>query len=1389
MFRNMNVNNINNGGGVGTLRMLPNDFATSSKLKKLDSLFGVQSNQIINSEVYTMMKDNSMFLLELSASSPGHTSLTTAGIHKRSSPSMPVVTESQLNQIAADLQKPCTSRANSDVPNRFNRGGHPFGSRGPSFSSSTPFANYRKTAENATSAISPELLWQAPESFACLESLGASSTTSQTPYTIFDLNSATEIDRPLSELSIDSIDRSTCPGTSAMTSSTTSAANQVSSLTRFHRSMSMGQGWPAQPTQAKYMPSGFDGSFGQNGGALSKVVMRRRNNSSCDDSGSFLLCNPSENLRKLVPDSICNGVVLKPKATVDSTVEGKPDHDPDFPFSRQDPSKYPQCSTNKPTPAEQRPKRVTTESRICLLTRPTIVFIMESHNLDKLRYSLKRNLRVSTCRIYSLQSLNWLMRSVTQTSCLHDLMWWFVTSLKPACPLVPAIDPSRPEGESSSSRNDDTIFEMALDHPVSHNQMCGKITLLLMQSFHTYLQSVADLTLLLPSGSALQQIAVQCFGIKFRQADHQFLHRSHVFGNISKILSRSDEQNEQNLLQQSQAGMLESMAPSVWTGGGETKVTSLIDLTGKFEVTVSSHQAMLQNLTDASTETFWESDDEERNKAKSIDITLNKPGYGCLVLCVHIDNSRDLQNKVSNVAMYAGTSLGDHVLVKTSELEATAPGGWICAPIRDAGHTHFRIELRGPENTLRVRQVKLLGIAIGAKGDVRSGLSSKLTNTNLIQQRNCETETLRVFRLITGQVFGKLILGASQEAASFSRANAGIDTSSTSLADSLDLREHMVGILFSRSKLSHLQKQVIVHIVHAIRKETQRAKEEWENLHAVMSEERSEGSSDNSRAPDTYCFEMLSMVLALSGSSVGRSYLSQQHGLLKDLLTLLHTGSDRVQRQVTSLLRRILPEIAPEVFANLLSVRTMPPVDYSIVHQSQTPFDMNRMGILDIFLIVIAKSLQLQTKTKSAQSTNKVSSSVKLSQCIDLNVCVLKEIPLADEGPGAELTIPKSASDLAEELMYDFGTTAKKNLNEYDLIRRRTAENHSNLNQRWFFRGSISPKQSENIIALIRDMAGGKFSEQWSVITKSAIAESIINLTRLDEVFRKYENCVKTGTLWLALASLCVLDKDHVDRLSSSRWSNTSDTRPLCANHDDGTSPAVIQCEVCGSLCGDCDRFLHLNRKTRNHIRTVCKEEEEAIRVELHESCGRTKLFWLLALADSKTMKAMVEFRDLSNANLTTGPLGAAVGRCRFCGVTGSSGLLAVGNVCADAQCQEHATDACVKTKSCGHPCGGVAGELKCLPCLQVVCHDMEVAALAGDGTTGLVGGPKLTQDADDMCMICFIEALSCAPAIQLECGHVFHYQCCRTVIKRRWNGPRIGFGFSQCPICKVYDL
>ena len=44
---------------------------------------------------------------------------------------------------------------------------------------------------------------------------------------------------------------------------------------------------------------------------------------------------------------------------------------------------------------------------------------------------------------------------------------------------------------------------------------------------------------------------------------------------------------------------------------------------------------------------------------------------------------------------------------------------------------------------------------------------------------------------------------------------------------------------------------------------------------------------------------------------------------------------------------------------------------------------------------------------------------------------------------------------------------------------------------------------------------------------------------------------------------------------------------PTCDNHDDGETVAIIVCDSCGNLCGDCDRFLHLHRRTKDHQRQV----------------------------------------------------------------------------------------------------------------------------------------------------------------------------------------------------------
>ncbi|XP_073711030.1 E3 ubiquitin-protein ligase MYCBP2 isoform X6 [Misgurnus anguillicaudatus] len=935
---------------------------------------------------------------------------------------------------------------------------------------------------------------------------------------------------------------------------------------------------------------------------------------------------------------------------------------------------------------------------------PVLAFVIQHHDLEGLEVAMKHALRKSACRVFAMEAFNWLLCNVTQTTSLHDILWHFVASLTPS-----PFEAEEEEDEESKGNKENLEQEKDLgvcEHPLSDILIAGEAAHPLPHTFHRLLQTISDLMMSLPSGSSLQQMALRCWSLKFKQSDHQFLHQSNVFHHINNILSKSDDGDSEESFNISVQSGYEAISQELCV------VTCLKDLTSVVDIKTSSRPAMIGSLTDGSTETFWESGDEDKNKTKSVTISCVK-GLNASYVSVHVDNSRDIGNKVTSMTFLCGKAVEDLCRIKQIDLDSRHMG-WVTSELPGGDHHVIKIELKGPENTLRVRQVKVLGWKEGESIKIAGQISASVA-----QQKNCEAETLRVFRLITSQVFGKLICGDAEPTPEQEEKNLLSSPEGEDKAPSdADLKEHMVGIIFSRSKLTNLQKQVCAHIVQAIRMEATRVREEWE--HAISSKENANSQpSDDDASSDAYCFELLSMVLALSGSNVGRQYLAQQLTLLQDLFSLLHTASPRVQRQVTSLLRRVLPEVTPMRLASVIGVKALPPADISDIIHSTEKGDWTKLGILDMFLGCIAKALTVQLKAKGTTIVGT-----------------------------AGMAAGKGVTTVTLPMIFNSS-----------YIRR--GESH------WWMKGSTPPQIAEIIIKLVKDMAAGHLSDAWSRVTKNAIAETIIALTKMEEEHRSPVRCIATTRLWLALASLCVLDQDHVDRLSSGRWMGKDGQQkqmPMCDNHDDGETAAIILCNACGNLCTDCDRFLHLHRRTRTHQRQVFKEEEEAIKVDLHEGCGRTKLFWLMALADSKTMKAMVEFREHTGK-----PASSSSDVCRFCGTRNGTELSAVGSVCSDQDCQEYAKLACSKTHPCGHPCGGVKNEEMCLPCL----HGCDKSAAC------------LKQDADDMCMICFTEALSAAPAIQLDCSHVFHLQCTRRVLENRWLGPRITFGFMSCPICK----
>eukprot|EP01117_Protostelium_nocturnum_P001993 TRINITY_DN12646_c0_g1_i1.p1 TRINITY_DN12646_c0_g1~~TRINITY_DN12646_c0_g1_i1.p1 ORF type:complete len:711 (+),score=248.84 TRINITY_DN12646_c0_g1_i1:261-2135(+) len=129
--------------------------------------------------------------------------------------------------------------------------------------------------------------------------------------------------------------------------------------------------------------------------------------------------------------------------------------------------------------------------------------------------------------------------------------------------------------------------------------------------------------------------------------------------------------------------------------------------------------------------------------------------------------------------------------------------------------------------------------------------------------------------------------------------------------------------------------------------------------------------------------------------------------------------------------------------------------------------------------------------------------------------------------------------------------------------------------------------------------------------------------------------------------------------------------------------------------------------------------------------------------------------------------------KCRYCGkeLTKANTLKGSNDICNAKECSEKKKFGCQKTLPCDHRCGGVKDEVKCLPCLQEDCCKE--------------GKIESGQKGDDYCNICWVEDLNSSPSIMLKCGHIFHSECVKKKINKKWSGARITFGFLDCPLCK----
>ena len=92
----------------------------------------------------------------------------------------------------------------------------------------------------------------------------------------------------------------------------------------------------------------------------------------------------------------------------------------------------------------------------------------------------------------------------------------------------------------------------------------------------------------------------------------------------------------------------------------------------------------------------------------------------------------------------------------------------------------------------------------------------------------------------------------------------------------------------------------------------------------------------------------------------------------------------------------------------------------------------------------------------------------------------------------------------------------------------------SSADNRWWLHGDLPRFLAEDVISLLKDMSDGSLGGQWPEVTKGAVAENILALTKLEGSQRESSECLGLPVVWMALASLCVLDQAaHVDGLTS----------------------------------------------------------------------------------------------------------------------------------------------------------------------------------------------------------------------------------------------------------------
>ena len=470
-------------------------------------------------------------------------------------------------------------------------------------------------------------------------------------------------------------------------------------------------------------------------------------------------------------------------------------------------------------------------------------------SLDMIQTTIEASTSRTAKHGLALHSLAHLLVTVTDKNSLHSLLWHFVRCLSLGQPW----------------HVDDTV-DVSLQVGLHPMVLIGSFSSTLRRLFHRVLDVVLTLVLKLPGNSDLQRLAVRCFGIKFHPRDYFFLYQSQVFVAFSSLLAA----HEQNL--------------AISLRGSPVSVVTPNDITRFGVISVSSRPAMLASLSDKSTETFWESGDEDKARSKWIHLSFaaGDPDIFVAEICVYLDSVRDKNNATTLVELKMGVEVDERVIVSRKVTAGWC--GWlplvVPAELRElCGHQkQFRLEFTGAVH-IRIRQVKVLTaatICVAAR-------------TTMCEVRH--RELLYIFKDLTTQIFETVGDVAISEIA------VPVLQEDSTACDS---------IISTSYPVHRLQQQICSHLVREFNLETIKL------MPGAAGPPHDDHGTSSLATLDMYCFELLTIISSLCSSPSGAKFVSRVAMLVADLVLHLVHGTIRNQRLVCTILGLVLPSTGPD---------------------------------------------------------------------------------------------------------------------------------------------------------------------------------------------------------------------------------------------------------------------------------------------------------------------------------------------------------------------------------------------------------------------------------------------------------------------------------------------